>query len=243
VKIIVRYIRNPYFDDHFDLREPLHIVGKTLAWLGAFYLEEGFGKVLKSHSEILGWSLYEKWDELESALRALISARQNIDEALVSKLSDRISGCKDTEMKAKLNSLLGDIAKEKLISNLNVVGLVEENLRNCIVKYEKEFIETQHKTYDEWIVRRKEAVEEQIQLIEKRRLLKEIEDKKKDLERREDVIFYFDNKNKFDLLTPKPKEYDPEGFFYRQGKKVYYKNLKKKTTKQDEEYFPPEVRK
>nr|CAG4651803.1 EOG090X05Q1 [Triops cancriformis] len=37
VKVRVDYIREPYFDDHFDLTEPNPLIGKTLAYLGKHF--------------------------------------------------------------------------------------------------------------------------------------------------------------------------------------------------------------
>ena len=67
VKVRVPYIRNPYFDDHFDITEPNHLVGKTM-WL--------FGKNINGplgiSSQLVGLILYEKFNETISLLNTII---------------------------------------------------------------------------------------------------------------------------------------------------------------------------
>ncbi|KAK8399356.1 hypothetical protein O3P69_003459 [Scylla paramamosain] len=73
VKIRVKFLRNPYYDDHFDLKEPDHLVGKTLAWASPLV-----GGLVGRSCEVLGWALYGKWDELEAALDRLRTGKEHI---------------------------------------------------------------------------------------------------------------------------------------------------------------------
>ncbi|KAB7506173.1 28S ribosomal protein S27, mitochondrial [Armadillidium nasatum] len=282
VKIIVKYIRNAFFDDHFDLREPLHIIGKTLAWLAPHLKEEG-EIVLKSNSEILGWSLYEKWNSLETALLILLENKDKLDERIASKIRDSVSKCQDSEVMSRLDNTLIKIRDHNLITNLSIYEKIEENCLNFVNKYEEENVKSQsipvrkrsscstdlvncrvalylkkkekknyistdpiedfpfcdfchvnmkEYVYEEWAAKRKKAVEEQLEMFERARLLKEIKEKKEDLERREDVIFFFDNKDKWELLAPK-RRYYPKKWSLIYGKK--------KPRVVDTEYVPPEI--
>ncbi|XP_064096521.1 small ribosomal subunit protein mS27-like [Macrobrachium nipponense] len=78
LKIRIPYLRNPYFDDHFDLKEPNHIVGKTLAW-GAPLI----GGVIGTNCEILGWALYNKWSDLEVTLQRCAANSTPVAESVV----------------------------------------------------------------------------------------------------------------------------------------------------------------
>ncbi|CAG9762880.1 unnamed protein product [Ceutorhynchus assimilis] len=55
IKIRVKYLRNPWNDDHFDLREDKKIIGKTLAMIG-----KGKTDPLYQSFHILGLALYQK---------------------------------------------------------------------------------------------------------------------------------------------------------------------------------------
>lgn len=79
VKIRVKFLRNPYFDDHFDLTDPNHIVGKTLAWASPLV-----GGLVGRNCEVLGWALYNKWQELEAALDRLRRGKEHIAVSVVS---------------------------------------------------------------------------------------------------------------------------------------------------------------
>ena len=66
MKVRVKYIRNSYHDDHFDLTEGNPLVGKTLAMLSPH-----LGQVTLARSlELLGWTLYGKWEQATSRLKA-----------------------------------------------------------------------------------------------------------------------------------------------------------------------------
>lgn len=75
----MKYLRNPYFDDHFDLTDPNHIVGKTLAWASPLV-----GGLVGRNCEALGWALYNKWEELEAALDKLRAQKEHIAVSVVS---------------------------------------------------------------------------------------------------------------------------------------------------------------
>lgn len=62
------------------------------------------------------------------------------------------------------------------------------------------------KTYELWTEKRKLAVKQHLERHKKMQLLKEIEEKKECLQKREDVIFFFDNQEKLELLLAQ-KEY------------------------------------
>lgn len=65
MKIRLFWLRNPYFDDHFDLTDPNHLAGKTLALAGKEVIEN---ESLSNSLMILGWALYGKWDKVYNLL-------------------------------------------------------------------------------------------------------------------------------------------------------------------------------
>jgi hypothetical protein len=67
----VKYLRNPYFDDHFDLRDPKLLVGKTLATLGTTF-QDTIGWTY----QLVGWGLYQKWDKAIRTLEQILKGQQ-----------------------------------------------------------------------------------------------------------------------------------------------------------------------
>lgn len=59
IKIRVKFLRNPYFDNHFDIKDTLLLSGKTLAWIS-----ERSNDNLNKNLQILGWLMYKKHDKL-----------------------------------------------------------------------------------------------------------------------------------------------------------------------------------
>lgn len=56
IRVRINYLRNPYFDDHFDLRNSLHLVGKTLLAISR-YMDDSIGNSIR----LLGNCYYEKY--------------------------------------------------------------------------------------------------------------------------------------------------------------------------------------
>jgi small subunit ribosomal protein S27 len=81
-------LRNPYYDEHFDLSEPHQILGKTLALLGQSLREEKeLPGTLSKSVEFLGWALYGRWEKVESVLRECINSKIPLAEETVRNLS------------------------------------------------------------------------------------------------------------------------------------------------------------
>lgn len=59
IKIRVKFLRNPYFDDHFDIKDRRLASGKTLAWIS-----ERTNDNLDQNLQIIGWLVYKKYDQL-----------------------------------------------------------------------------------------------------------------------------------------------------------------------------------
>ncbi|ODM95824.1 28S ribosomal protein S27, mitochondrial [Orchesella cincta] len=85
VKIRLFCLRNPYFDDHFDLTNANHVVGKTLA-LGSRSLKGD--DVLSKSAELMGWALYSRWDKVESFLKQCAVSKIPVAKEALNHLSD-----------------------------------------------------------------------------------------------------------------------------------------------------------
>ena len=67
----IRVIRNPYYDDHFDIKDERFLLGKTLYLIsrGTPTLEGSFSRSL----QLIGLGLYEKFELANELLKEWIS--------------------------------------------------------------------------------------------------------------------------------------------------------------------------
>lgn len=77
IRIRVKFLRNEYFDDHFDLQNSSHLVGKTFLMIG-HHLDGSIGNSIK----LLGYTLYEKYQEGSKFLESLTNSNDLHVDAL-----------------------------------------------------------------------------------------------------------------------------------------------------------------
>lgn len=58
-RVRVDFLRNPYFDDHFDITDGEHLVGKTM-----IAISKTDGSVMSNSVKAVGLAYYNRWDEL-----------------------------------------------------------------------------------------------------------------------------------------------------------------------------------
>ena len=75
----VDYIPLPFFDEHFDLKDPNFMVGKTLIY-GSIGIEGTIGLNCK----ILGLTLYQQWEKLNNMLNEICTSKNEIAQLVVS---------------------------------------------------------------------------------------------------------------------------------------------------------------
>ncbi|KOC65044.1 28S ribosomal protein S27, mitochondrial [Habropoda laboriosa] len=64
IRVRVAYLRNPYFDDHFDLTDPYDLVGKTLAFQG-----KAMNDTLGRTCQLRGLILYKKYQDASKLIK------------------------------------------------------------------------------------------------------------------------------------------------------------------------------
>merc|ERR1712059_18869 len=153
VKIRVWFADNDYFDDHFDIKKREHLVGKTLAKFARCSTRpflSGTNNDIKctiKHSlELLGWTLFEKWDKVVQLLTEIEKGNGVTQECqgavnfFANKTTEN-SEAKDSALRALKNLKTVDIDISKNISD-EVKSSVSEN--------EKDFINDQLRIYSVW---------------------------------------------------------------------------------------------
>lgn len=71
IRVRINFLRNPYFDDHFDIKNSHHLVGKTFLSIG-MHMDGAIGNTIK----LLGYSYYEKFADGVEFIESLKSSNQ-----------------------------------------------------------------------------------------------------------------------------------------------------------------------
>lgn len=91
VRIRVKFLRNEFFDDHFDLKNSWHLVGKTLQTIGRHY-DGAMGNSLA----LLGHCFYEKYEDGAQFIESLPNPSELYSEA-VELVQKHLEGVTDRE--------------------------------------------------------------------------------------------------------------------------------------------------
>nr|CAH7735165.1 unnamed protein product [Callosobruchus chinensis] len=201
VKIRVAYLRNPYDDDHFDLRDPNKIVGKILAT----FTKEDKDSLNKSFN-LLGWALYEKEDKLNKSLEECKRNSIILFKEIV-----------DVMPESAKNSL-----QNVKVESANVQKLLEDSVVEAVQKMSERDIAEQCKIFEKWETERHAALEEQKQRLSVADRLSNIEKLQKTLKEKETKLWFFDNEEKIELAIEAKKIYYPKRWF---GKKKTPKKM------------------
>lgn len=212
VKIRVNYLRNPFHDDHFDLREPEKLVGKTFA----LFTNNKIDSLNKSFN-IFGWALFGKNNKVEKSIKEC--HEKNI--ILCKEVLDLIP--ETCEMKSKLLDLICE--------SIDIQKVLKENVEKAVSKISEDDISTQCKLFSLWDEERIAALEEQKRRLLVKKRLAHIEQLKNALEEKETKLWFFDNEEQIELQIEAKEEED----------KAQIKETKKSTEDSDENYVPPEV--
>jgi hypothetical protein len=136
VKIRVPYLESPYKDDHFDLTSRDHLLGKTLAKFSVhgFLSDSSQSQLIQNSLEIVGWTLFEKWDKVLALCRNSSNklARECIGQAIV--LAEENSSQKSAEVAQSLGQLTN-------LEEVDVKAVLEEEVTKSIGENEAKFIQ------------------------------------------------------------------------------------------------------
>lgn len=133
IKVRVSYIRNPFFDDHFDLRQPSDLVGKTLVFYGKT-MDDVSGRTCR----LRGLVLWKKYAEAKELIEEWIKTGQKdcIYGEVLPLIQDNLSTIPEDkvtdevrELKAKLEELDKSSLKEG-----SIIEDCENRIRTAVEK-------------------------------------------------------------------------------------------------------------
>jgi len=227
IKVRVRYIINPFFDDHFDLKNTNHLLGKTFLYLADEF--ESKNETLANSLKLLGYSLYEKFDSGNSFLEKGKQGtffKETVE--LVKIFAEKVENLDAKEPAKKFYDTVSSLSSLK---EDKVEELIENLMKNAIKDQEAKDIEQQKKTFLSWIEEREAKLNDEINRLQRIQRLLKVEKLQDDLLAEEKKLWFFENEDKIDLEIEDKRIYYPKRWF---GKK-------KKPRVVDENYVPPDV--
>ena len=195
IKIRVWFTDNNYFDDHFDLKRREHLIGKTLAKFAQctkrHFLtstSDNNATIVKHSLELLGWTLFEKWDKVIE----IVARTENISGVAKNCLDMVNFFCnKNTDSKNK-ESVLEALQKLKPV-DMDVSKYLNEQVKLSVSENENQFVNIQLGIYSDWMRQRNQEVKSKLELWEANERKQRLEQKKKELDREEEKLFFFEN--------------------------------------------------
>uniref|UniRef100_A0A1B6I1S5 28S ribosomal protein S27, mitochondrial n=2 Tax=Homalodisca liturata TaxID=320908 RepID=A0A1B6I1S5_9HEMI len=237
VKVRVKYIRNPYFDDHFDLVDPKHLLGKTLNFIGTNIVDH-VGRSYK----LLGLLLHDKFEQANDYIKTISESKETptlAKDALSMANNILDERCKvDSNFKNVCDSLKEllnrSFSDAQLVIEDQLLSTVETRLRDLVKTNESSEINKQLQIYEKWEIHRGKLLQEQIVRLNKEKQLAEIERQKQLLREKEEELFFFDNEDKLDLIIEE-KEKKQEEQRERERQRMLAKTNAKEEEKEPKE--------
>lgn len=222
IKVRVKFLRNPFFDDHFDIRDSQHLVGKTLIYIG----NEVDGS-LGFNVKLLGFSLYQKFPQAIDLIEN--SKGQEVFKSVLEKINSTLEASPDgsEDFKAKLD-LIGSTHK---IVDFDLEKKAKELCEEAVAQNEKAEIEAQDKIYNAWVDIRQKKLNEELERLQRVERVKKIEKLTQEMKAEEEKLWFFENEEKIDLKIENKRVFYPKRWF----------GNKKKPRQVDENYIPPDV--
>ncbi|XP_018015804.1 uncharacterized protein LOC108672613 [Hyalella azteca] len=216
-----------YVDDHFRL-DHSRLVGKTLAYCSS-HVPSG---ELRLNCQVLGRAFLQDWAGLQQHLK-LLSQHSPLSPLVKELVAEQLQACPDDALREDLANDLAAIAAKP---DLDLVQLIEDNLNKSIRESQDDFVNDQMRLYERWSAERQQLFERQCEAYERKNLMKQIKEKKKELKSREELLYFFEREDEMDVIQagktfvhPFPRERPPQ---YRR---------KKKEEARDEKYIPPSM--
>lgn len=232
--IPVLYIREPWYDDHFDIPKEIQMVGKTLTMV-----TEGQDNIVGNSHRLVGWALYEKFDQGIQLLQELVESDKNelLTKEAMSSFMDCLTNCETKEPEEppekgmlRMHHLYPYVTPElktemlqraeELVQKLETSGKIAEcdmeahlisELKTCIDKVQQRDMSEQEAAFKDWNEQRDTLLQEQIkrqqEILKRAELTKRLEE----LREKEETLSYFDQQEKVAFkISVAPEEWQIE---------------------------------
>lgn len=122
IKIRIKFLRNPYYDDHFDIKDVFVLSGKTLAWIS-----EKKSDNVNINLQMIGCLVYKKYDKLLHLCEASAKNTSFKVFAEVIELIKREINFVEQDSKSELETSISILEKVNQVDSS-----LEESITNCI---------------------------------------------------------------------------------------------------------------
>lgn len=190
--IRVPWLRNPYFDNHFDVKSPRIICGKTLTSL-VLALDESDQEITLKVS-LLASILQAKWQEAQNIVNKCTDAKISLGP-LKGLLEHYIGNLQDLDKP-------DDQLLENLISSIKDIqgesSKLSELIENKCDMQDQEVRDIKQLQDDivSWSNLRQNTLKMLKDSYERRRLVEEVRARKEELRRKEQFLYFYDNLKK-----------------------------------------------
>ncbi|XP_026748194.2 uncharacterized protein LOC113509109 [Galleria mellonella] len=224
IKIRVKYLRNPYFDDHFDLKDLYTLSGKTLAWISEKTVTN-----LNKNLQLIGWLTYKKYNKLETLCNNIVQDNSSKIYPEVIELLKRESNNVEEQSKLILENCILALKNVKL-SEASLEESLKTHIENAINKVQNKDIANQQKLFKLWEEVRQEKLEDQTKRLDRAKRLQLIQEKEVKMKEEEQKLWFFENQDSIDLEIEEKENLTEAS------------STKNETSKSsDNNYIPPEI--
>lgn len=225
MKVRVKYLRNEFFDDHFDIRNHDHLVGKTFIAIG-----KRLDKPFSPNVKLIGYTLYQKYDK---ALEELKSDEKVFYQEILEHSLKVLEGIEtENESFEPLKVALQErLANTNKLQSESFDSSLEEYCKSVVSKHEPVEIANQKEIYMKWNVVREEKLNAELHRLQRAKRLKAVEDIAEKMKTKEQHLWFFENEDKIELEIDAKKVIYPKRWF---GKKKVPRVV-------DAGYVPPEI--
>lgn len=136
-------MESSYKDDHFDLTLREHLLGKTLAKFSAHGVLSETAEVpmVRTSLELLGWTLFEKWDKVVGLCNNNNNIKSPLDEDCIRQAQSLAeeSSSGDESLRLKAAESLGKLSS----ADFDVKGFLEAEVEKSAKHNEAKIIQVQ----------------------------------------------------------------------------------------------------
>jgi len=242
-KVRVWFVDNDYHDEHFDLNERHHLLGKTISKFAEHGLSCAKNPAVKLSLELVGYALFQKWDTAAEICAELEQGKDNVRVAqscvdIVLNYAANLPDLPENQVQAKNDCLekLANNISSKVDASIDVQSFLLSELNKSAAACSSDLIESQGQVYAQWIADREAELRHQMNMYEKELRMAALKKTKLELEEKEEELFFFDNYEQMEKEKIKKYQDWRKTFPPKSGIKMPAKEVVK------DDYVPPELR-
>ncbi|XP_055318778.1 uncharacterized protein LOC129576866 [Sitodiplosis mosellana] len=229
IRVRINYLRNPYFDDHFDLRNSHHLVGKTFLAISQ-YLDGAIGNSVK----LLGYTFYEKYTEGIQFIESLNNTNQLYKDVvdIVKKQLEQIKDRDKDENYQHFRTAVDKLAESSAsLESASLEDAIRSLATATVNEHETKEIEEQTKIYALWGQIRETKLQDELNRVDRHNRLEKVDLLLQEMAEEEEKLWFFENETKIDLEIEKiSTDHVKTQKVSRRQQKII-----------DDAYIPPEV--